>query len=81
MLVTNPIKFSLVFIQILFVLCSCQKQDNVPPRININTPLNNTSFQIPCKFNIDCDVNDDQLLSRIEIYVVDENSLPCHNYH
>ena len=76
MLVTNPIKFSLVLIQILCVLGSCQKQDNVPPRINVNTPLNNTSFQIPCMVQVEGDVSDNQSLSRIEISVVDENSIP-----
>ena len=76
MLVTNPIKFSLVLIQILCVLGSCQKQDNVPPRIDVNTPLNNTSFQIPCVVQVEGDVNDDESLYRIEISVVDENSLP-----
>ena len=76
MLVTNPIKFSLVIIQILCVLGSCQKQDNVPPRIDVNTPLNNTSYQIPCVVQVEGDVNDDESLYRIEISVVDENSLP-----
>ena len=48
MLVTNPTKFSLVLIQILCVLGSCQKQDKIPPRINVISPFNNASFQIPC---------------------------------
>ena len=76
MLVTKPIKFSLVLIKILCVMGSCQKQDNVPPRINVNTPLNNSAFQIPCMVQVEGDVNDNQSLSRIEISVVDENSLP-----
>ena len=76
MLVTNPIKFSLVFIQILCVIFSCQKPDKIPPRVNINNPLNNTSFQIPCVIQVDGTVHDNQLLSRIEISVVDEYLLP-----
>ena len=76
MLVTKPIKFSLVLIKILCVMGSCQKQDNAPPRINVNTPLNNSSFQIPCMVQVEGDVNDNKSLSRIEISVVDENSLP-----
>ena len=76
MLVTNPTKFSLVLIQILCVLGSCQKQDNVPPIINVNTPLSNTSFQIPCMVQVEGDVSDNQSLSRIEISIIDENSRP-----
>lgn len=76
MLVTNPIKFSLVLIQILCVLGSCQKQDKIPPRINVISPLNNSSFQIPCVVQVEGEVHDNQSLSRIEISIVDENSLP-----
>ena len=76
MLVTNPIKFSLVLIQILCVLSSCQKQDKIPPRINVISPLNNSSFQIPCVVQVEGEVHDNQSLSRIEISIVDENSLP-----
>ena len=52
MLVTKPIKFSLVLIKILCVMGSCQKQDNVPPRINVNTPLNNSAFQFHVWFKL-----------------------------
>ena len=76
MLVTNPIKFSLVLIQILCVLGSCQKQDKIPPRINVISPLNNTSFQIPCVVQVEGEVHDNQSLSRIEISIVDENLVP-----
>ena len=52
------------------------KTGQCPTRINVNTPLNNTSFQIPCVIQVEGDVNDNQSLSRIEISIVDENSLP-----
>ena len=73
MLVNLKSQFIILFFFILFIL-SCDKEDTTIPRIIINKPLSNDSFQIPTNINIVGSTWDENNIDRIEIDVVSENS-------
>ncbi len=76
MLVTETIKWGIILMLSICVLNSCHKQDEQPPSITITTPLNNTSFQIPCVIQVSGIVSDNQGLSKVELSIIDGNSIP-----
>ena len=73
MLVNLKSQFIILFFFILFIL-SCDKEDTTIPRILINKPLSNDSFQIPTNINIVGSTWDENNIDRLEIDVVSENS-------
>ena len=76
MLVTHHLKLN--FIGFFFFVCffSCQKKDNSPPDVTINTPLNYSSYQLPTSITITGEISDNQALNELEISVIDDDLIP-----
>jgi len=68
-------KKQIIIILILFIsFFSCKKENDTIPNILISKPLSNQSFQIPTSINVIGSTWDDNLITRIEIDIISENS-------
>ncbi len=76
MLVTHLLKLN--FIGFFFCVCffSCQKKDNSPPDVTINSPLNYSSYQLPTSITITGEISDNRALNELEISIIDDDLIP-----
>ena len=76
MLVTHLLKLN--FIGFIFCVCffSCQKKDNSPPDVTINSPLNYSSYQLPTSITITGEISDNRALNELEISIIDDDLIP-----
>ena len=73
MLVNRKVQI-LIFISLILLCCTCSKKDENPPEVQIQSPLSNMSFQIPCQINVSGYVIDNNKVDRVEVDLVSDNS-------
>tara|TARA_Y100000385_G_scaffold37055_1_gene34565 strand:+ start:26 stop:1312 length:1287 start_codon:yes stop_codon:yes gene_type:complete len=73
MLVNHKVKI-LIFTWFIQLYCGCTKKDAIPPELNVQSPLSNESFQLPCDITVSGYVIDNDKVDRVEIDLVSENS-------
>tara|TARA_B110000027_G_scaffold47145_2_gene51776 strand:+ start:2506 stop:3792 length:1287 start_codon:yes stop_codon:yes gene_type:complete len=73
MLVNRKVQI-LIFISLILLCCTCSKKDENPPEVQIQSPLSNMSFQMPCQINVSGYVIDNNKVDRVEVDLVSDNS-------
>ena len=64
----------LIFICFQLLYCSCSKNDDNPPEVNVQSPMSNESFQLPLDIKISGYVIDNEKVDRVEVDLVSGNS-------
>ena len=64
----------LIFICFQLLYCSCSKNDDNPPEVNVQSPMSNESFQLPFDIKISGYVIDNEKVDRVEVDLVSGNS-------
>ena len=65
----------IIFISLMQLFCSCTKKDTNPPEINVQSPLSNQSFQLPCNITVSGFAMDNEMVDRVEVSLISENSV------